>query len=63
VLGAGALVVVERLQLERPVVRGLLGRAEWDRVQVRMEDGSSHAFHLARYCRRHSAETAESAPN
>jgi hypothetical protein len=27
VLGAGALVVVEELQLERPIVRGLLGRA------------------------------------
>jgi hypothetical protein len=48
VLGAGSLVVVEQLQLERLVVRGLLGRAERDRVQVRMDDASCHAFHLAR---------------
>ena len=47
VLGAGSLVVVEQLQLERLVVRGLLGRAERDRVQVRMDDGSSHASILA----------------
>ena len=48
VLGARSLVVVEQLQLERLVVRGLLGRAERDLVQVRVDDGFGHDVHPAR---------------
>ena len=47
-LGAGPLVEVEQLQLERPVVRRLLSGTERNRVQVRMDDGTSHVLHLAR---------------
>ena len=47
VLSAGALVLMEQLQLERPVVRGLLRGAERDRGQVCMNDGFSHASILS----------------
>ena len=44
VLGAGVLVVVEEFQFERAVVRRLFGGAKRDRVQVGMDDWSTHTL-------------------